>query len=248
MNRGPNLRRYWSSLTGLGRGPAPERNWRGKPFWRRYLASFFVLPQPPEELDADGASISEGARTPRLRYQSMVLAGAAVLAVVAVSVTQFGGGSPGNDTTGTGSDHGASSSHPTSPTTSSSGPSTPTTSPTKPGPWAGTIRVAMNGERVTSGPPPGAGLVFGLAVGGQGVLVGPGNLVAWTDDASPTAAKCSALLQAHAVYQATVKAGDKLCVAALNGRTASAKVTAEDQNASDGVYIDLEVVAYAPAS
>ena len=258
MNRGPIARRYWSSLTGMGHGPAPERDWRGQPFWRRYVASFFVLPQPPEQQEADTASESESefeaadsvsppqrVRMPRLfRYQSVVLAGAVVLVAGVVSVTQFGGGSPGGTT---GTHPGTSTSSPTpNPTTSTTGPaSPPTTSPTKSGPWQGTIRVAMNGERVTVGPQPGAGLVFGLAAGSQGVLVGPGNLAPWTEDGSPTAAKCLALLQAHAVYQATVKVGDQLCVAALDGRVASAKVSAEDQNASDGLYIDLAVLAYA---
>ena len=248
MNRGPIARRYWSSLTGIGHGPAPERNWRGQTFWQRYVASFFVLPQPPGQPETGSVSAPEHVRAPQLfRYQSAVLAGAAVLAVVAVSVTQFGGGSPGNSV-GTGPTTSTDSSPTVSPTTSPSGPSQPpTTSPTKSGPWEGTIRVTTDGEHVTAGPPPGAGLVFGLAVGGQGVLVGPANLAPWTQDGSPTAAKCSALFQAHAVYQATVNVGDQLCLAALNGRAASAKVPPPRTTASDGAYIDLQVVAY-PAS
>ncbi|MEY9934624.1 hypothetical protein ABH926_009292 [Catenulispora sp. GP43] len=259
MSRGPIGRRYWSSLTGLGSGPAPERDWRGQTFWRRYVASFFVLPQPPVEsgtgtgtdtaTDAATGTVSapQRIRAPKLvRYQAAVLAGVAALVAVVVSVTQGGGGGqPGNGHTAPGSTTSATAS---GPTTTATGPTkAPTTSPTKPGPWQGTVRVTMNGEHVTAGPIPGAGLVFGLQVGPQATLVGPDNIAAWTEDKSPTAASCSALLQGHAVYQAAVKVGDQLCVAALNGRTAVAKVTAEDQDASNGQYIDLQILAYAPS-
>ena len=252
MSRGPLGRRYWSSLTGLGDGPIPERNWRGQPFWRRYVASFFVLPQPPGQPgqseqpapEAGSVSVPHRVRSPRtLRFQAAFLAGAAVLVAVVVSVSHTGspssGGPPPPPVGG-----GTSTPEP-SLTTTTGGPSTPTTSPSKSGPWHGTIRVTMNGEHVTAGPTPGAGLVFGLAVGSQSTLVGPGNLVLWTDDKTATAASCTALLQAHAVYQVPVQVGDQLCMASLNGRAAFAKVTAEDQNASDGSYIDLDVLAFA---
>ncbi|MEY9906062.1 hypothetical protein ABIA35_002279 [Catenulispora sp. MAP12-49] len=259
MSRGPIGRRYWSSLTGLGSGPAPERDWRGQTFWRRYVASFFVLPQPSagsetgaEVADADTdteagtVSVPQHIRSPKLvRYQAAVLVGAVALVVVVVSVTQ-GGGQPSNGSNPSGPTSSSTASVP--PTTATGPTKAPTTIPSKPGPWQGTVRVTMNGEHVTAGPIPGAGLVFGLQVGAQGTLVGPGNLAAWTADKSPTAAGCVALLQGHAVYQAAVKVGDQLCVAALNGRTALAKVSAEDQDASNGQYIDLDVLAYAAAS
>ncbi|MEY9886646.1 hypothetical protein ABIA31_000272 [Catenulispora sp. MAP5-51] len=260
MSRGPIGRRYWSSLTGLGSGPAPERDWRGQTFWRRYVASFFVLPQPSAgsetgadvdanaDADAEAGTVSvpQHIRSPKLvRYQAAVLVGAVALVVVVVSVTQ-GGGQPSNGSNPSGPTSSSTASVP--PTTATGPTKAPTTIPSKPGPWQGTVRVTMNGEHVTAGPIPGAGLVFGLQVGAQGTLVGPGNLAAWTADKSPTAAGCVALLQGHAVYQAAVKVGDQLCVAALNGRTALAKVSAEDQDASNGQYIDLDVLAYAAAS
>lgn len=40
-------RRYWSALTGDALLSRPERHWQGQSFRRRYLASFFVSPQPP---------------------------------------------------------------------------------------------------------------------------------------------------------------------------------------------------------
>lgn len=255
MSRGPLGRRYWSSLTGLGSGPAPERNWRGQTFWRRYIASFFVLPQPPAESESSESESEDGTapvsasapqyiRSPKLvRYQAAVFAGAIALVVVAVSVAQHGGRQPGNGGNRPGPTTPSTAS---APATSTTGPTTaPTTSPSRTGPWQGTVRVTMNGEHVTAGPLPGAGLVFGLQVGPDSALVGPGNLAAWTEDKSPTAAGCVARLQGHAVYQVAVKVGDQLCVAALNGRTALAKVTAEDQDAGDGQYIDLDVLAYA---
>jgi hypothetical protein len=265
VSRGPLGRRYWSSLTGLGSGPAPQRSWRGQTFWRRYLASFFVLPQSPAEsedgtefatgpeagtgteTEAEAASAPQHIRSPKLvRYQAAVFAGAIALVVVAVSVAQHGSGQPANGAHPTGPTAPSTAS---APATTATGPTqAPTTSPSRSGPWQGTVRVTMNGEHVTAGPIPGAGLVFGLQVGPESALVGPGNLAAWTAEKSPTAAGCVALLQGHAVYQVAVKVGDQLCVAALNGRTALAKVTAEDQDASDGQYIDLDVLAYAAAS
>ncbi|WP_194899155.1 hypothetical protein, partial [Catenulispora pinisilvae] len=105
--RGSFGRRYWSSLTDVryGAGATRERNWRGQPFWRRYLASFFVLPQPPRPRQKRVA-IARVAQThdvapPRpqrvrrpwlLRYQSAVLAGAAVLAGVVVVTMRHQGG------------------------------------------------------------------------------------------------------------------------------------------------------------
>lgn len=249
MNRGPLGRRYWSSLTGLGAGPAPERNWRGQPFWRRYVASFFVLPQ------TGGATHSQRFRAPALfRYQSAVLAGAGVFVVV-FSVTQLGSGSsPAATATSkpppVGSGTGPGGSQGGAPTQSA--PSTPTkpsptaTTPTKVVPWQGTLRVGKVGEHVTAGPPRVAGLRFGLAVSGPGALVGSGNLAQWTtEDSAPAAASCLALLKAHAEYQLTLQVGDQICIAALDGRTASAKVTDEDTGDDGTPYIDLEVMAYA---
>jgi hypothetical protein len=112
-------------------------------------------------------------------------------------------------------------------------------------PWQGTVRVSRIGEEVTAGPPRVAGLRFGFAVSGPGVLVGSGNLIPWTDqNASPTAASCVALLKAHAEYQLTVQVGDQICIAALDGRTASAKVAGEGTGNDGGPYVDLEVLAY----
>ncbi|MEY9854531.1 hypothetical protein ABH935_000128 [Catenulispora sp. GAS73] len=241
MNRGPLARRYWSSLTGVGHGPTAQRNWRGQSFWRRYVASFFVLPQPPGQ---GTQRTVKTARAPHLfRYQSAVLGGAAVLAVVVVSVTQLGGGSsPGNGGPNPGPSNGST---PPSPTPSTSASSTPsTTSPSKAQLWQGTIRVNVRGEQVTAGPSPVAGLLFGLAATNQTTLNGPGNLVQWTQDGTPTAPGCLAALQAHATNQVTVQVGDQVCIAALDGRTAVGKVTAEGSSDTSGTYIDLAVEAY----
>ncbi|WP_194916315.1 hypothetical protein [Catenulispora rubra] len=256
MNRGPLARRYWSSLTGVAHGPTAQRNWHGQPFWRRYIASFFVLPQPPgqgtqririaKEARAPQASASQPQRlrAPRLfRYQSVVLGGAAVLAVVVVSVTQLGGGSPpGNGGANPGPSNGGTRPSPTPSTSASSTPSS--TSPSKVQLWQGTIRVNVRGEQVTAGPSPVAGLLFGLAATNQTTLNGPGNLAPWTQDGTPTAATCLATLQAHATNQLTVQVGDQVCIAALDGRTAAGKVTAEAANDTSGAYIDLDVEAY----
>lgn len=252
MNRGPRGRRYWTSLTGVGGSPAPERNWRGQPFWQRYVASFFVLPQPPGQAPIDTAK--HRFRAPALfRYQSAVLAGAAVLVVV-FSVTQLGNGSsPGNSAVsqrpplGSGiagaPPGGGPGATPATPSTTK--PSPTTTTPTKVVPWQGTVRVSRIGEQVTAGPPRVAGLRFGLAVSGPGVLVGSGNLAQWTDEkTSPAAATCVALLKAHAEYQVTVQVGDQICIAALDGRTASAKVADEGTGNDGAPYVDLEVLAY----
>lgn len=252
MNLGPRARRYWSSLTGIGTGthtdagigdaPSPERHWRGQPFRRRYVASFFVLPQPL----AGGVPNPHRVRAPQLfRYQPAVLAGAGVLVIV-FSATQLGTGSSSADTSGAKPPTvGAGTNAPAQPPASTpTSPSPTTTAPTKIVPWQGTLRVSKIGEEVTTGPPRVAGLRFGLAVSGPGALVGSGNLVPWTTDATPTAATCLALLKAHAVYQVTVQAGDQICIAALDGRTASAKV-ADEGTGSDGTpYIDLTVLAY----
>jgi hypothetical protein len=251
VNRDPRgRRRYWTSLTGIGGTPAPARNWRGQPFWHRYVASFFVLPQPPGQAPIDTAK--HRFRAPALfRYQSAVLAGAAVLVVV-FSVTQLGNGSsPGNSAVsqrppvGSGiagaPPGGVTGASPSTPTT----PSPTTTAPTKVVPWQGTVRVSMIGEAVTAGPPRVAGLRFGLAVSGPGTLVGSGNLAQWTDEkSSPAAATCVALLKAHAEYQVTVQVGDQICIAALDGRTASAKVAGEGTGNDGAPYVDLEVLAY----
>lgn len=252
MNRGPLGRRYWSSLTGVGGSPAPERSWRGQSFRRRYVASFFVLPQPPGQAPLDTAK--HRFRAPGLfRYQSAVLAGAAVLVVV-FSVSQLGNGSsPGNSAApqrppvGSGiagaAPGGGTGATPSTPTATK--PSPTTTTPTKVVPWQGTVRVSKIGEEVTAGPPRVAGLRFGLAVSGPGALVGSGNLAQWTDDkASPAAASCVDLLKAHADYQLTVQVGDQICIAALDGRTASAKVADEGTGNDGGPYVDLEVLAY----
>jgi hypothetical protein len=263
VNRDPLARRYWSSLTGVGQGPTVQREWRGQPFWRRYVASFFVLPQPPGRLAQPKArtaraphtgtvSPPQRARAPRLfRYQSAVLGGAAVLAAVVVSVTQLGGGSspPGSGNGNPGPSSGATPSLTTATGTSSTPsttakPSTTTGSPSKVEPWQGTIRVNVRGEQVTAGPSPVAGLRFGLAATGQSTLNGPGNLAQWTQDGTATAAGCLALLQAHATNQVTVQVGDQVCIAALDGRTTVGKVTAEASSASSGTYIDLDVEAY----
>lgn len=257
MNRGPLARRYWSSLTGVGRGPTAQRNWRGQPFWRRYIASFFVLPQPPgrlaqpEDRTASARNTSTSTvsppqrlRAPRLfRYQSAVLGGAAVLAVVVVSVTQLGGGSsPGSGNPNPGPSEGGT---PPSSTTSTGTSSTPlTTSPSKVELWQGTIRVNARGEQVTAGPAPVAGLLFGLAATNQTTLNGPGNLAQWTQDGAPAVAGCLAVLQAHATNQVTVQVGDQVCIVALDGRTTVGKVTAEGANDTSGTYIDLDVEAY----
>lgn len=253
MNRGPLGRRYWTSLTGVGGSPAPERNWRGQPFWRRYAASFFVLPQPPGPVPVD--PVKHRFRAPGLfRYQSAVLAGAAVLVVV-FSVTEIGNGSsPGNSAVSqrppvgsgiAGAPPGGSTGA-TASTPSATKPSQSTTTPTKVVPWQGTVRVSRTGEQVTAGPPRVAGLRFGLAVSGPGALVGSGNLAQWTNgDAAPTAAACVALLKAHAEYQVTVQVGDQICIAALDGRTASAKVADEGTGGDGTPYVDLEVMAYA---
>lgn len=258
MNRGPLGRRYWTSLTGVGGSPAPERNWRGQPFWRRYAASFFVLPQPPARAPIDTAEAPHARsvshphrfRAPGLfRYQSAILAGAGVLVVV-FSVTQLGNGSPpgGSAVTqpppvGSGTSGPATGATPSTPPTTK--PSPTTTTPTKVVPWQGTVRVSKIGEEVTAGPPRVAGLRFGLAVSGPGTLVGSGNLAPWTNsDAGPTAATCLALLKAHAEYQVTVQVGDQICIAALDGRTASAKVADEGTGADGTPYVDLEVLAY----
>ncbi|MEZ0110047.1 hypothetical protein ABH920_004061 [Catenulispora sp. EB89] len=254
MSRGPLARRYWSSLTGVGHGPAVQRNWRGQSFWRRYVASFFVLPQPPGQptqpkirkaiAPQTSASQPQRLRAPRLfRYQSALLGGAAVLAAVVVSVTQLGGGSsPGSGGPNPGPSNGGT---PPNPTTSTGASSTPSaTSPSKVELWQGTIRVNVRGEQVTAGPSPVAGLLFGLAATNETTLNGPGNLASWTQDGTPTAAGCLAALQAHATNQVTVQVGDQVCIAALDGRTSVGKVTAEDSNDTSGAYIDLAVEAY----
>jgi hypothetical protein len=259
VNRGPLGRRYWTSLTGVGGRPIPERNWRGQSFWRRYVASFFVLPQPPSQAPIDTAEAPRAASLPQphrfrapglFRYQSAVLAGAGVLVVV-FSVTQLGSGSsPGTSGVSQPPPVGSGTSGPavggTPSTPSPTKPSSPsTTTPTKVVPWQGTVRVTRIGEEVTAGPPRVAGLRFGLAVSGPGTLVGSGNLAQWTDDKTgPTAATCVTLLKAQAEYQVTVQVGDQICIAALDGRTASAKV-ADEGTGSDGTpYVDLQVLAY----
>lgn len=267
MNRGPIGRRYWSSLTGVGYSPTPQRNWRGQPFWRRYVASFFVLPQPPGHGQASAetakaprtSSVSQQqrVRAPRLfRFQAAILAGAAVL-VVGFSVTQLGNGSS-NDSAGpkptsigggdvTSPPTYANGSGPLAGSGSGAPPPTPSAIPTKVEPWQGTVRVTTTGEEDTAGPARPAGLRFGLQVSGTQALVGAGNLAQWTEQGTaPTAAACVALLKGGAVYQVTVQVGDQICIAALNGRTASAKVADEGTGGDGTPYIDLDVMVYVP--
>ena len=292
MNRGPLARRYWFSLTGAGHGPTPQRNWRGQTFWRRYLASFFVLPQPPAPpsqaknataralrtsvdsapdtsagsqpatradsapdtsvASAPATSIDSAPQHPRpprariFRFQPALLGGMAVLVVAVVAVTQLKGGN--SPSSGGPNPHPSNGGPQPTPQTTTSSPSAkpPTTSasPTKVETWQGTIRVNIRGEQVTAGPSPVAGLLFGLEAPNQTTLNGPGNLAQWTQDGDPTAAGCLAALQAHAVNQVTVQVGDQVCIAALDGRTAVGKVTAEDTDVSNGTYIELAIVAY----
>lgn len=175
-------------------------------------------------------------------HQSAVLAGVLVLVVV-IAVTQTGSGSssrasvPSPVGSGTGS----------APASASIAANPTATTPTKVEQWQGTVRVGMSGEEVADGPPRVAGLRFGLAMTGARALVGSGNLAAWTEsDKTPTASACVALLTTGAQYQLTLRVGDRLCIAALDGRTASAEV-ADEGTGSDGTpYIDLDVIAYVP--
>ncbi|MBS2532882.1 hypothetical protein KGQ20_08855 [Catenulispora sp. NF23] len=277
--RGSFGHRYWSSLTDVryAAGATRERNWRGQPFWRRFLASFFVLPQPPRPrrkpvetarmaqtryvLQPQPPQVQQQpwqppqvqqqpwqppqpqpqpqpqqpwqpqpwqpqrARRPwLLRYQSAVLAGAAVLTGVVVVTMRHQGGGPGNGGT-------------TTPTSIGS-PSSPSTSEAV---WQGTMRVDAGGEEVTSGPPPSATTVFGLSLSGTSTLIGSGNLAPLEQDTTLDVFDCSSVLQAGVVSVLTVHPGDEFCMAAEDGSVALAQVTAEAAPSPDGPYVDLDV-------
>ena len=261
MKRGPFGRRYWSSLTGTGFGPTAERDWRGQPFWRRYVASFFVLPQParpPQQAEAetaresqtDNVSAPQRDRSPWfLRYQAAVLTGAAALTVVMVSVTLVGRESNGSGNTAPGTTAPSLGGETTPSPIGTPSPTSPTGSPTTSVPpttqgWQGSIRVDGKSEHVTAGPKPAAGQVFGLTVRSGPVLDGFGNLAKWTQDGPATKGGCAALLKGGAVYNLTVQTDDQLCLETLGGAIASAKVTGEGQDAFAGPYVDLDVAIY----
>jgi hypothetical protein len=228
-------------LTGAGFAPRAARNWKGQPFWRRYVASFFVLPQPPYQqakVETARAPLTNSVLRPqpsrwnesvpqpvgwspvptqarRPKRLALALSAAAASLVAGVVVVGFEG-------------------------LAGSGATAPNAGGTAVI-WRGTLQVDGQGERDLDGKPPT--VPFGFRLSGSLDLSAADAFAIWTQPTVPTALECADLLQSGGASSHVVQVGDILCATSGPDDVAIVSVKQQGQGGS-GPYLDLNVTVW----